>query len=152
MRAVEVRVPQIDRTQVESIPLSLRSQREAATAKHCQAGLQIRGPDLQLWHLIDWCGDDVMAGHSRWPQGMAADERSKDLAHHGAVGGRVTGDPLQRVDPTKPHVKLGVAELVDRAGGPLGDLPLLGDLEWLAAVGKLFTTLHHLAVGEVRAP
>jgi hypothetical protein len=44
-----------------------------------------------------------------------------------------------------------VAELVDRAGEPLGDLPLLRDLKLIAAVGKLFTTVCDLPIGEVRA-
>jgi hypothetical protein len=44
-----------------------------------------------------------------------------------------------------------VAELVDRAGEPLGDLSLLRNLELFAAMSKLFPAVHHLPVGEVRA-
>ncbi len=151
VRAAEARVPQIDRMQVESVALALRRQREAATAKHRQACLRVRGPDLQLRHLSNRRGGDVLAGQARRPGGVAAHERGQHLADGGAVGGGVAGDSLQGVDAAEPHVELGVAELVDRAGEPLGDLALLGDLELLAAVGKLLTAVGHLPVGEVRA-
>ena len=137
VRAPKIHVPQIDRMQVESAALASRAWREAATAKHRQARLYARGSDLQLGHLVDRCGGVILTRQTRRPRDVTADERGEDLADRGAVGRRVTGNPLQRKDSTEPHVKLGVAELVDRAGEPLDDLPLLRDLELRAAVGDL---------------
>src|SRR6266536_1190609 len=88
VRAPEVRVPQVDRMQVELIDriwriwaewiaVALRRRRKAATAKHGQARLHIRGLHLQLGHLVDWCGGDVLAGPAWWPGGVAADERGE---------------------------------------------------------------------------
>jgi hypothetical protein len=54
---------------------------------------------------------------------MATDEGGQYLADRGAIGEVVTGDPLQCIDSTKPHVKLGVAELVDRTSEALGICP-----------------------------
>src|SRR6266567_11515 len=150
MVAAEIRVPQIDRMQVEWIALALRL-REAATAKDRQARLHVRGTHLQLRDLVDRCRGDVLPGQARWPWGVAADEGGQHLADHGTVGGRVAGNSLQRVDPAKPHVKLDMAELVDRPGEPLRQLPLLRDLELLPTVGKLFTTVRNCdAVGGAR--
>jgi hypothetical protein len=58
------------------------------------------------------------------PGCMAAEIGSDHLADDGAIGRRVAGNPLQRVNAAEPHVQLGAAELVDRAGEPLGDLGL----------------------------
>ena len=41
-------------------------------------------------------------------------------------------DPLKRVDPAQSHIETSVAELVDRAGKPLGDLPFACDFQGTA--------------------
>jgi len=53
---------------------------------------------------------------------MTADEGGQHFPDRGAVGRRIAGDPLQRIDPAQPDVKpvrARLAELVDRAGEPL---------------------------------
>jgi hypothetical protein len=84
--ADEVRVPQIDRMEVESIDRP-RGLIEATTAEHGQSRLHVRGPDLQLGHLGDRRGGDVLAGQARRPGGVAANERGEDLADRDAVSG-----------------------------------------------------------------
>jgi len=54
---------------------------------------------------------------------MGADKGGQHLPDRGPVGGRVTGDPLQRIESAQSHIQVLAAELVDRAGEPLGDLP-----------------------------
>jgi hypothetical protein len=75
---------------------------------------------------------------------MAAHEGGEHLGDGRPVVGRVVGDALQRVDAAEPHVQFWVAQLVDGAGKPLGDLTLLRDLE-------LLTAGLELSVGEVGA-
>ncbi len=140
---------------------------EAATAKNRHARLHVRRPHLQLRHLLDRCRCDVLAGQLRRPGGMAADERGQDLPDRWSVDGRVAGDPLQRIDPAKPHIYLGMAELVDCPGKSLGDLPLpiqlvplfgrcQGMLKLLAAELKLLLGrrrgLDELAAAELKLP
>jgi hypothetical protein len=152
VRCGQVRAPQIHRVQVESTTAALRMC-EVAAAEHRQAGLHLRGSYLQLRHLVDRRRGDVLAGQSRRPRGMAADEGGHHLPDCGEVVGGVTGDPLQSVDPAQSDVepvRAGLAELLNRTGEPLGDLALLGDLELLPSVGKLFTAICELPVGEDR--
>jgi hypothetical protein len=68
---------------------------------------------------------------------MGADNGGQHLPDRGPVGGRITGDPLQRIESTQPHIQALTAELVDRSGEPLGDLPFPAGLQ--------------LPVGDVRA-
>src|SRR6266540_3966897 len=128
VRAGEMGVPQIDGVQVKRTVYAFGIC-EAATAKNRQDRLDVGCSDLQLSHLADWSGGDVLAGQGWRPGSTAADVGGQYLSDRGAVGGRVAGNPLQRIDPTKPHVKLWVAELVDRAGEPLGDLSLSAGVE-----------------------
>src|SRR6266540_3305398 len=112
VRAGEMGVPQIDGVQVKRTVYAFGIC-EAATAKNRQDRLDVGCSDLQLSHLADWSGGDVLAGQGWRPGSTAADVGGQYLSDRGAVGGRVAGNPLQRIDPTKPHVKLWVAELVD---------------------------------------
>jgi hypothetical protein len=75
---------------------------------------------------------------------MDPDERRQHFDDGGAIVRGIDGDALQGVDAAESHVQLGVAELVDGAGEPFGDLALLRSLE-LVAVGL------ELSVGEVGA-
>ncbi|HEX5540645.1 MAG TPA: hypothetical protein VFX60_03645 [Micromonospora sp.] len=61
---------------------------------------------------------------------MDPNEGGKHLDDGGMVDGRVPHDAFQRVDGTYAHIDLvraGLAQLLDRCGEPLGDLPLLGE-------------------------
>jgi hypothetical protein len=66
---------------------------------------------------------------------MAADEGGEHLPNCDPVSWRVPCDPLRRVDPTEPHVQLRMAELVDRTGVSLRDLPFASGGRILAARG-----------------
>jgi len=61
-----------------------------------------------------------------------ADVGGEHLADRRPVGRGVTGDAFQRVHAPQAQVEPVRAELVDRAGEPLGELALLGDVELLA--------------------
>jgi hypothetical protein len=135
--AAELGVPQVAGMQVEPIAQVASCPSEVATTKHRQARLHVGSAYLQLRHLVDRRGSDVLAWEAWRPGGMAADEGGQHLPDRGPIGNGVASDALQRVDPAKPHVQLVVAELVDRPGVALGDLALPGGPE--------------LAVGEVHA-
>ena len=55
---------------------------------------------------------------------MLANERSQNLHDRPVVVGRPFGDPLEGIDATQADIQLLVAELIDRTGESLGDLPL----------------------------
>ena len=62
------------------------------------------------------------------PGGVLANVRSQDLHDRPVVVGGAFGDPLEGVDATQADIQLLVAELVDRSGESLGDLPLAFEL------------------------
>jgi len=66
--------------------------------------------------------------------GSGAGVGAEDLGDRGAVGRRVAGDALQRIQPAQPHrQRLLVVELVDRFGEAIGELALLAELELVPA-------------------
>jgi hypothetical protein len=69
---------------------------------------------------------------------VLADERGEHLHHGRVVSGRVAGDTLQGVDAADPHVEpLVRAELLDRLGVAVSDLPLLGQFEGAPRHGEV---------------
>ena len=64
---------------------------------------------------------------------MAANKRREDFGDGGSIGSGIVGDALQRVDAAEPYGPLLMAELVDGAGEPLGDLAFLSDVELVTA-------------------
>jgi hypothetical protein len=86
VRTAQLGVPQVAGMQVESIALVASWTCEAATAKHCQAGLHVWSAYLQLRHLVDRRGRDILAREARRPGGMAADEGGQHLPDRGPVG------------------------------------------------------------------
>jgi hypothetical protein len=142
----EVGTSQIDRSQVKRRVALALWRHEAATAEHCQGRLHIGGACLQLGDPVDWHCGAVLTGQARWPRGMSPYEGGEHLSNCRPVGGRVSSNPLKRVNPTDPHIELVVADLVDGAGVPLGDLTLLGDTKLLAGLlgGGLYLLAGHL--------
>jgi hypothetical protein len=67
---------------------------------------------------------------------VLSDVGGQDLGDGRLVRLGVAGDALQRVDAAEADVELVRAELVDRAGEPLGDLALPRNLELLSGVLK----------------
>jgi hypothetical protein len=89
---------------------------------------------------------------------VAADERGEDLDHSQSVGWGVVRDAFQGVDPAQADVepiRTGLAELVDSAGEPVGDLAFLGDgdllTQTLVATLGLFAGELELFAGAVVA-
>jgi hypothetical protein len=72
---------------------------------------------------------------------VTANERGEHFGDGGAIVGGVVGDALQGVDAAEPHVQHGMAELVDGAGEPLGDLALTACLK--LPVGEVGTKQDH---------
>ena len=54
---------------------------------------------------------------------LLADEGGQDFHHGGVVSGRVSGEPLQRVDAACAYVEVAGAKLLDRLAVALGYLP-----------------------------
>jgi hypothetical protein len=65
--------------------------------------------------------------------GGVADELCQGVAQAGGVAGQPLAEELQQLGELG-RVQVSVAELVDRAGEPLGDLPFAGDFQGAANV------------------
>jgi hypothetical protein len=63
---------------------------------------------------------------------MLSHEGGQDLHDRPVVARRISGDPLEGVDPTQADIQICVSKLVDGTGKTLGDLPLLTKAQLLA--------------------
>jgi len=100
-------------------------------AKQHKRRLDVRSPVVQPGQLLvnGRCRVLRTVWGADQPGSMGADQRAEDFCDGPSVGRRVPGYTLQGEDATEAHVRCSAAELVNRPGEPLGDLPFPVDLD-----------------------